>query len=127
VGLTLNGPVEVKLIEWPAGSGIYDPQAGDTFELVEVGEFVVKGIPPIIPDINYQVGSVARGEAMKLILPELSDGLVWEYPSWVDAPYGDVAGQTFDSLTLTVVPEPGTLLLSVTGGLALLLWRRRKA
>jgi hypothetical protein len=93
----------------------YDPQAGDEFHLLVTGQFN-SGIFGGIKDpavLNYPD---ATGQSLfNFDEAPLPDGLEW---AWQLRP---------DGLTLMVVPEPGTLLLLISGGLGLLaVWRRRR-
>jgi len=124
-GVTFTGTVELQLVEG------FVPEAGMEFHLVVPGRFLVKGTPPFTQDKEYEVGTIARGEdPVTLLAPELPDDLLWVTPWWLGAPFEEVlaAGNSFGSLTISVVPEPGTLLMLILGGLCLLAcaWRKRR-
>ena len=101
---------------------------GDELYLILVGEWnTVKPGPPHLGggEKEYQAGQIAYGldfEAdllaqMAIYAPELAAGLSW-------GPYT----MNDECLILTITPEPGTLVMLISGGLGLLfiVWRRRR-
>jgi hypothetical protein len=103
---------------------------GDQLNLIVTGPWnMVDPAPPFLGGgpKAYKAGLIAYGPTfeqfeidllaqMDLIAPQLAEGLQW-------GPYT----MNDQLLMLTVVPEPGTLVLLLSGGLGLLFWRRRRA
>ena len=81
------------------------------------GELATPGSPTvsgILYSFDYTVSGTAVNGQFISIFPDFSGGAINE----VDVP-GIVEGVTPDSLTLTIVPEPTTILLLGIGGLVL--------
>jgi hypothetical protein len=91
-------------------------------------------VPPMFRTDDFDAGTIAYGETFQSELmsqlasiePQLAEGLSF-------APFGSAPGPNSsymgpDALILTVVPEPGALVLLISGvlGVVLLVWRRRR-
>jgi len=122
VDIQVLGPFNVV---FPSG---YRPQAGDDFRLLFAhefdplnGEFDADFWPgvSVVPAAQFQYLPKFMTDLTALVnsLPALGAGLSYQ-------PYLHE-----DAFGITVVPEPGTLALLITGafGLLLLVWRRRRS
>ena len=130
----------VGAIQWPAAETTpfpVPPSPGTSQN--EIGEFVfvagfdmqfshVDGGPaPLNPDNGlYYLGQILEPGAFGL---DINNSNVGEHFA-VDYVYYDAPGHTTAGVgTINVVPEPGTILMVLSGliGLALVAWRRRRA
>jgi hypothetical protein len=115
-----ESPVSGK-IALTTGTSDYVGQAGHTFDLIVTGEAWLMDwstFPPenvLLPEgsVNIDPGFIVDTSGIPLASPALH----WE------------EFRSDKGLTLKIVPEPGTLVLLLTGGLGLLLlvWRRRRS
>jgi hypothetical protein len=103
---TFNGTMKVTLDEG------YTPSVAE-FLVIQTGEY------ELMEGMVFGPGELEFGPNFKLMLPELPAGFDWD----VDQVEG-----TAGHLILSIVPEPGTLLLLASSGLCLLLyaWRIRR-
>jgi hypothetical protein len=120
--VSVEGPISIYTFDPdPANPpASYDPVNGDVFHLVTPG--VSFTVVPRVGEFGWTIGH-AKPE---LVFPDLgtlfnfdnaalADGLSWRP---MVTPGGD--------LDLLVVPEPGTFLLLISGGLGVLVWGRRR-
>jgi hypothetical protein len=111
--VTLGGTLEVVLIAWPDGGPIFEPSAGNAFDII--------------------IADVIIGDFAVFDFPLLAGGLFWMHeilPIAGAAGQGQFAyrltvGQELSILQVAEVPEPGALIVFVLGAAALILRRRR--
>ena len=123
---TLGGVLDIALY------GSYIPLPGDEFRMFEA---VAIPLPPgLVPGDELPAGNFTGWFDSVVLDPGMTGDWLWRW-EYTDgrtdtgpAVGGLPSEEFFLSATLTMVPEPGTLVLLISGGLGLLacVWRRRR-